>query len=121
MANANYRTIPALLKKREAFTGNTMRAEWVPANSADIDTGRLMPGDFDEAALRQLEEWSARTGLPIYVVYSYSTPIAFGIGDDGPAYVVSQRFSVTTSRQQNLCRAYFLSDHDRAASEVVAA
>ncbi len=40
-----------------------------------------------------------------YVVVSYRTPIATwrpGVGADVP----DQRYSVTTSRQQNLCRAW---------------
>lgn len=36
-----------------------------------------------------------------YVVYSYSTPIAWKSSDDGGWYVSDTRYSVTTTKQQN--------------------
>jgi hypothetical protein len=49
----------------------------------------------------KLTEASAR-GKFVYVVYSYGTPIAWC--DSEGWYVVSQKFSVTTSKHQNLTR-----------------
>ena len=62
-----------------------------------VDAGRLNAEEYaklNEAT--QGEEW-------VYVVFSYGTPIAWHI-DGGEWYVVSQKFSVTTSKHQNLVR-----------------
>jgi hypothetical protein len=45
--------------------------------------------------------WDAQTGC--YVVYSYSTLIA-SIGENGNRWVNPNKFSQTTSRQQNLIK-----------------
>ncbi len=116
MANANYRTIPALLEKRASFTGNSMSARWFHQHDlmhGHIERGRL---DADEASvLFQAEEWALRAGVDLFVVYSYGTPIAWALDASGPAYVTDQRFSSTTSRQQNLARAHLLTGSDRDA------
>jgi hypothetical protein len=62
-----------------------------------IDAGRLNAEEY--AKLNEAthgEEW-------VYVVFSYGTPIAWRI-DGGEWYVVSQKFSPTTSKHQNLTR-----------------
>ena len=62
-----------------------------------VDAGRLNAEEY--AKLNEAthgEEW-------VYVVFSYGTPIAWRI-DGGEWYVVSQKFTVTTSKHQNLVR-----------------
>lgn len=59
-------------------------------------SGRLDP---EEQAV--LAKWAGGIG-GLYVVYSYGTPIAWR-GLEG-WYVVSQKFSQTTSKHQNLTR-----------------
>ena len=57
-------------------------------------------GRLDEEEKAKLVE--AFQSKFVYVVYSYGTPIAWrGTGD---WYVVEQKFSVTTSKQQNYVR-----------------
>jgi hypothetical protein len=61
------------------------------------DSGRLNAEEF--ALLKQATqgtEW-------VYVVFSYGTPIAWRI-DGADWYTVEQKFSVTTSKHQNLTR-----------------
>ena len=62
-----------------------------------VDAGRLNAEEY--AKLNEAthgEEW-------VYVVFSYGTPIAWRI-DGGDWYTVSQKFSVTTSKHQNLTK-----------------
>lgn len=42
---------------------------------------------------------------PLYVVYSYNTPIAWVIGR-GEVKVPDHRYSVTTTHHQNMCRSW---------------
>ena len=102
MAIDNYRTISARLRDRASFRGNSLRGDWLTA-SAMPGRGRLT--GFDAAAYRELGEWAERSGLPAYVVRSYATPIAFAL-PGLRAYIVGERFSATTTRGQNLCRAW---------------
>jgi len=60
-------------------------------------TGRLNVWESDK-----LTE-SRENSEGMYVVYSYDTPIAWHTDGQG-WYVVSQKFSVTTSKHQNLIR-----------------
>lgn len=41
----------------------------------------------------------------VYVVWSYATPIAY-VDANGYVYVTDERFSVTTSKQQGMARAW---------------
>ncbi len=41
----------------------------------------------------------------IYTIFSYSTVIAW-IDEDGDVHIPSNKYSMTTSRHQNLCRTY---------------
>jgi hypothetical protein len=62
-----------------------------------VDAGRLNAEEY--AKLNEAthgEEW-------VYVVFSYGTPIAWRI-DGRDWYTVSQKFTVTTSKHQNLVR-----------------
>jgi hypothetical protein len=90
-----------LLSERKAFKGNTMSAR-VVGPQALVSKGRLNDQDY-KVLLHDLKPSGA------YVVFSYETPIAWVTNEhttlDEAVIVVSQKFSVTTSRQQNLCRA----------------
>lgn len=89
MAKATLREIPALIAKREAFEGNSMKAEVHPAV---VFAGKL--NDSERAVLNAENPYDI-----VYVVYSYETPIAW-VRRDGSTYTVKQRFSVTTSKHQ---------------------
>jgi hypothetical protein len=89
-----------LIANRAEFTGNSMRAEWTT----------MLPraawlNDVEYTALRLDWNTAVDRGEKMYVVYSYDTPIAWSIGHE-PAYVVDQRFSVTTSKGQGYVRAW---------------
>jgi hypothetical protein len=56
-------------------------------------TGRLTDGDM--AAILE----ASNGGLPEYVVFSYSTPIAVAF-DNGSVWVNPNKYSVTTSKHQ---------------------
>ena len=93
-----YDQIRTKLEKREPFKGNSMSG-YVLHNRRDLPhtTGRLVH-------LEAVRFWddldrSISAGLPFYVVYSYATPIGWGVGRE-PLYKVAQKFSSTTSRQQ---------------------
>ncbi len=101
MMTATYRQIPELLKQREPFEGHSMRAR------------RVQPGEWtghgrlpfrESEILRHAQTDAERFGEELYVVFSYATPIAWGL-DGRELYVPDTRYSVTTSRQQSLCRA----------------
>lgn len=108
MPTLNYRQIPTALERLQPFEGNSMSAAWM--NPQHVHMGRL---DEDERReVREVLDYAEATGQQAYVVFSRVTPIAV-ILPDSLRYVVRQRFSVTTSRQQNLCRAYLPALPDR--------
>lgn len=86
---SNYRQIPGKIAAHEAFVGNSMRAEVSPGRVAQGQ----MPSNF-----RVPEDAT-------YVVFSYSTPIGW-VEADGTKVVPDVRYSKTTSRQQNIVRAW---------------
>ena len=99
MSTANYRQIRDLLATREPFNGHSMYA--VKGGGQHM-TGHLAGED------RERFHGDAARGI-VYLVVSYSTPIAW-VCADGDVYHVRQKFSVTTSRQQGLARAYLRPD-----------
>lgn len=81
MANANYQQIGGpfgLLAQKKPFQGNSMSARWE----------------------------TTAAGNPVYRVFSYSTEIASYIPKYDNTYISDGRWSTTTSRHQNLCRAW---------------
>lgn len=94
MAKLSYRKIPAALRAREPFEGNSMYA--VQMLAARVSTGQLSGDDL--SAFRAVQG-------SVYVVKSYNTPIAW-VTEDGTVTIPDTRYSATTSRQQNLCRAW---------------
>ena len=89
-----------LIAKRLPFTGNSLSAKW-EGNRPYY--GRLYPDE-----VQHLTDTFGRAGVieaMVYVVYSYSTPIAWAIEGE-PAYCTPQGFSRTTSKGQNYVRAW---------------
>lgn len=95
MGRTTLREVSARVAAREAFEGNSI--------SGEVHTGRYVPpwgnrlDSAERERLAQDAERAAEIGESLYVVLSYATPIAWGIGRED-LYKVSQRFSVTTSR-----------------------
>lgn len=78
-----------------------MSAEYVATNST------VSMGELPTYCRRHLEmdKWDAdKQGVPFYVVYSYSTPIAWAWGVH--VTIPEERYSVTTSKQQTIVKAY---------------
>ena len=103
MTTSNYRQISGPnghLAHREAFSGSSMRAEWSFMKPL---YGRLSESEYQTMRL----DWKDAQDfqMPLYVVYSYDTPIAWTM-EGKPAHIVDQRFSVTTSKQQGYVRAW---------------
>ena len=88
------------LAKREPFKGSSLRAEWTTMRP---ESGRLSEAEFQTLEMDWLDAIDA--SLPMYVVYSYETPIAWAIEGQN-AYCTPQKFSVTTSRGQSIVRQW---------------
>lgn len=101
MAQHNYRQIAQALAEREPFKGNSMWAQYVDPRRS-LTVGELPSEDrrWLEADAQRADE----TKEPLYVVWSYQTPIAWAYGDT--VRVPEVRYSRTTSTQQNYARAY---------------
>ena len=65
--------------------------------------GRLSEAEFQTLRLDWLDAIDA--SLPMYVVYSYDTPIAWAIKGKN-AYCTTEKFSKTTSKGQSVVRQY---------------
>lgn len=88
---ANHATSPQYIYERKEFTCNSMSGRWVePWNGHD---GEL---NDEEAATYAMYRREGNT----FVVYSYSTPIAFWNETYG-WHKVDQKFSPTTSKHQS--------------------
>lgn len=95
MSKSNYRQIPQKLHRKEEFTGNTMRGRW----------------EYAYADFRHLDHRVSK-GNWAYLVYSYATVIALWDPSEGTAIVNTGRYSNTTTRHQNLCRAWLATDYE---------
>ena len=95
--------MPAL-NQRDAIhyiaTGREFTASALSGNSVKEYTPNA--GRLDREEYAKLIEATSRPEW-VYVVYSYGTPIAWHTDARG-WYVVAQKFSVTTSKHQNLVR-----------------
>lgn len=94
------RTATAIRDMVPFTTSGSLSAQAVPGLGT-WDSGRL--SGADETAFR------AECREIRYVVYSYSTPIAWWSGVNG-WHVVSQKFSSTTSKHQG--NLYMVTHHD---------
>jgi hypothetical protein len=95
MPALNQKDAEHYITNRKQFTASALRGSsckgWVP------EAGRLNAEEYAklDQTVRYGSEW-------VYVVWSYDTPIAWF--DEEGWYVVSQKFSVTTSKHQNLIK-----------------
>lgn len=95
MPALNQKDAEHYIATRKQFTASALRGSsckgWVP------EAGRLNAEEYAklDQTVRYGSEW-------VYVVWSYDTPIAWF--DEEGWYVVSQKFSVTTSKHQNLIK-----------------
>jgi hypothetical protein len=94
VATLNYRQIKRAIANREEFKGNSMWAVLTDATFAG--TGYLSA---------ELQKELKACGPDTYIVYSYSTPIAW-VNVDGDITIPDTKYSVTTSRQQGIVRSY---------------
>lgn len=100
MTTLTQRQIPGAITRREEFQGSNISGEWEDPGHW-IRTGRL-PGD-EAQILQNVQRDAHRFGEKVYVVYSYGTPIAWGL-ENRELYVPDAHYSVTTSRHQSLVR-----------------
>jgi len=98
MKRLSYAEIPVAMNRRVDFDGNSMSGRWLTHMPY---TGQL--GYEDSRRLRSDFLLAEMKGKPVYVITSYSTPIAWMINESW--YVVTHKFSQTTSRHQGHCRA----------------
>lgn len=112
MGQATYNEIGGpggYLAHEEPFEGNTMRAARVSVaqnvKGLPHPHGRT-PSDVAEWFRQDRDQGGVR-----YVVWSYATIIAW-VTTGGTVCIPDEGYSVTTSRQQNLCRAW-LARHTR--------
>jgi hypothetical protein len=99
MAQLNYRQIREALANREPFKGNSMSADYVDTRRS-LSVGRLPEQD---ARFLESDRQAAHDQMEsMYVVWSYSTPIAWAYGDT--VRVPDVKYSRTTSGQQTLAR-----------------
>lgn len=101
---SNYGHVKTALADRADFKHTSCDARTVTPDLAP-GAGRLDQIERDHYfdALAEARE----QGLPVYVVRSYATPIAWKVGE-APTYHVAQRFSTTTSKQQTYVRCYLV-------------
>jgi hypothetical protein len=89
----NQRDAEHYISTRQEFTASALSGkfeEYTP------HSGRL----DNEETVKLIEVFQA---FNVYVVYSYGTPIAWHT-EAGGWYIVGQKFSMTTSKHQNLVR-----------------
>jgi hypothetical protein len=81
-----------LIADRVAFTGNNLYGQVQSFNAIVYETGQL-PIEYEQ---------QMRLDKPFYIVYSYSTPIAW-FSDKG-WFIPEVKYSVTTSKHQGYVR-----------------
>ena len=88
---ANHASSPQYIYERKPFDCNSMSGRWQV--SLEVSTGEL-----NDAEVNLLREHIR--GAQAYIVYSYSTPIAWWTETYG-WHAVNQKFSPTTSKHQS--------------------
>lgn len=86
-------------------------------SSGNMTADAFMQGTFDGrgglgGGLGRLSSyWCTQilSASPIYVVYSWATPIAW-VGDFGNVTVPADKYSVSTTHHQGLCRTWLKAD-----------
>lgn len=99
-----------LLARLVPFQGQS--AMWARRydGTRSVDCLGNYPGDYESFMSRQYYLDDPKLDLydtwgPLYVVYSYNTPIAW-VKYDGTVVIPDLRYSVTTAHHQNVCRAW---------------
>lgn len=98
-----------LLSKLVPF--DSQGAMWARRYNGDVAPERL--GNYPDSYSSFMRRQYTADGLtneylemgPLYVVYSYSTPIAWVTGF-GEIEIPDHKYSVTTTHHQNMCRAW---------------
>jgi hypothetical protein len=96
MKQVNQRDAIYYIENRLDFRASALEGWEGTASRQSAKTGRLNQLEGDKLLS------TADTGTIDYVVFSYDTPIAWHSAEGW--YVVEQKFSVTTSKHQNLVR-----------------
>lgn len=110
MTVLSYRQIPGAIARRETFRGNSMRGEVIPAGL----TGRNI---YPTGILPEPWRTLLRTQSPTYVVWSYSTPIAW-VNHDGTHVIPDVKYSATSSRHQGHARRTLAGPGIRSLSDI---
>jgi hypothetical protein len=100
MIQTTIRNAEGPIARRVEFDAGSLHGEWIsrhPSGALVAPTGQLPPHLAD--TLGELLNEKGR----LYVVYSYGTPIAWGVGL-GPLVVPTHYYSVTTSKHQGIAR-----------------
>ena len=89
-------SVTRAFQDRVPFNANNTLTAGYHTSVSGWDSGRLDREETD--TLIQWGEMAKFQCVPLYIVYSYATPICWAIGAN--VYKVKQRFSVTTSKHQ---------------------
>jgi hypothetical protein len=100
MAYTNLQDMKTKIAAEENFTGSNTRGEKIVNGEAVYWTGRL-PREWEE---------DLHASVVRYVVFSYSTPIAW-VTADGEAVVPAVKYSVSTSKVQGYVAAALSREH----------
>lgn len=96
LRGAAKRVIQKAADEREPFKQGNLSAKWFDSVNA-VPTGRLSSGWADYFRP------SVRDERPVFVIFSYGTPIAWAY-DNEEFIVPDVRYSVTTTNHQNVVR-----------------
>lgn len=92
LTTRSIRTAEAIRDREEFNTSGSMMARSLTSGSSPWGAGRLAGADLD-AYRRDMGSMS-------YIVWSYSTPIAWYVAKDKRWHIVAQKFSPTTTKHQ---------------------
>ncbi len=100
MITCTVRDAESPIARRTEFDAGNLTGKWV---EQDRDRYTTLPtGQLPEAEAKALTAL-LNDKRRLYVVYSYGTPIAWGVGL-GPLTVPSEYYSQSTSKHQNIAR-----------------
>jgi hypothetical protein len=96
MKKINQKQAVLAIANLENFEASALSGREVPPNS------RPPYGRLDD--VERFYEATHNSGGPVYVVYSYGTPIAWHIYSTDEWQLAGQKFSPTTSRHQSIVK-----------------
>lgn len=82
---------------------NLERFEASALSAIEVTNRRPPYGRLDD--VEAFYEDTHNCGGPVYIVYSYGTPIAWHVGPRNEWVVPNQKYSVTTSKHQSIVRS----------------